>query len=151
MSPAASNIDKKFYRKSSQGLRVTVDLDAETTRVFTVLDGNIQLSKVAELAGVSKAVLWKAIAKLKSLGLIEVADGDAGFMNKMFVDKMQNEFAKAVGPISNIMLQKVAAQMDISLPDISVERAREFVSRLADQIPDESGRAEFERVILNEI
>jgi len=151
MSPAAHNIDKKYYRKTRQSEGGTVDLDTESARVYAVLEENIQLSKVAELAGVSMAGLWKSIAKLKRMGLIEDADGDAGTMGRMFVDLMQREFAKSVGPISSILLEKVASQMDVSLPDIPVERARELVSILAEKIPDEKASADFQRILLQDL
>lgn len=147
MSPAASQIDNKFYRKTSQGLQGAADLDGDAARVFAIIDGTIQLSKVAELADVSMAVLWKAIAKLTRLGLVESAENDGGFMGRMFVDELQNEFAKVVGPIGSILLNKVSAQMEITLPNIPVERARELVVRLAEQIPDEKGRVDFEQTL----
>ncbi len=151
MSPAVSNIDTKFYRKSSHDLPGSVNLDAETARVFAVIDGNTQLSKVAELAEVSTAILWKAVAKLTRLGLIEDADDNAGFMGQLFADKLHKELTKAVGPISNLLLKNVATQLDISFPNIPVERAREFVFKLADRIPDERASAEFQLTILKDI
>lgn len=151
MSPAANTIDTKFYRKSSQGLRGKVELDPDTAKVFAVIDENLQVSRVAQLADVSAAVVWKAIAKLTRLGLIEDADNDAGFMVKTFTDTLQAELAKAVGPISNILLKKVSEQMDISFPHIPMEKAHEFVYQLAEQIPDERTSAEFQQTILNTI
>ena len=151
MSPPASHIDTTFYRKTSKGLQGAVDLDADAAKVFAIIDGNIQLSKVAELADVSTAVLWKAIAKLTRLGLVESTDNEGGFMGRAFVDELQNEFAKAVGPISNILLDKVTAQMEITFPNIPAERARELVNRLVEQIPDENGRSEFEQTLLKHI
>lgn len=151
MSPAANTIDTKFYRKSSQGLHGTVKLDPDTARVFAVIDENLQVSRVAQLADVSAAVVWKAIAKLTRLGLIEDADDDLGFMAKSFTDTLHAELTKAVGPFSNILLKRVSEQMDISFPYIPVERAHEFVYQLAEQIPDERTSAEFQQTILNDI
>ena len=151
MSPAANSIDTRFYRKSSQGQRGMVDLDPDTAKVFSVIDENTQVSRMAQLAGVSAAVVWKAIAKLTRLGLIEDADNEVGFMAKSFTDALQAELAIAVGPISDILLRKVSEQMDISFPHIPVDRAREFVYQLADQIPDERTSAEFQHAILNNL
>lgn len=151
MSPAANTIDTKFYRKSFLGLRGTVNLDPDTAKVFAVIDENIQVSRMAQLADVSAAVVWKAIAKLTRLGLIEDADNDLGFMVKTFTDTLHAELTKAVGPISNILLKKVSDQMDISFPHIPVEMAREFVYQLAEQIPDERTSAEFQQTILKNI
>lgn len=149
MSPAANTIDTKFYRKSPQGLRRSVNLDPDTAKVFAVIDETIQVSRMAQLAEVSAPVVWKAIAKLTRLGLIEDADNDHGFMVKTFTDTLHAELAKAVGPISGILLNKVSEQMDISFPHIPVEMAREFVYQLAEQIPDEKTSAEFQQIILN--
>lgn len=151
MSPAANTNDTKFYRKSSRGLSGTVELDPDTAKVFAVIDENLQVSRVAQLADVSTAVVWKAIAKLTRLGLIEDADNDTGFMVKSFTDSLHAELTKAVGPISSILLKKVSEQMDISFPYIPVERVHEFVYQLAEQIPDERTSAEFQETILNNI
>lgn len=151
MSPAANTIDAKFYRKSSQGLRGTVNLDPDTAKVFAVIDENTQVSRMAQLADVSAAVVWKAIAKLTRLGLIEDADNDIGFMVKSFTDTLHEELTKAVGPISSILLKKVSDQMDISFPHIPVEMAHEFVYQLAEQIPDERTSTEFQQTILKAI
>jgi hypothetical protein len=151
MSPAANTIDTKFYRKTSQRLRGAVKLDPDTAKVFAVIDENLQLSRVAQLADVSAAVAWKAIAKLTRLGLIEDADDDLGFMVKTFTDALHAVLTKAVGPISNILLKTVSEQMNISFPYIPVEKAHEFVYQLAEQIPDERTSVEFQQIILNAI
>lgn len=151
MSPAAHHIDNKYYRKKRPIEGVTVELDPESDRVYTVLEENIQLSKVAELAGVSMAGLWKSIAKLTRVGLIEEVVGNAGTMGRTFVDLIQREFAKSVGPISAILLEKVAAQLDIPLPNIPVERARELIIKLADKIPDEKASADFQRILSKDL
>jgi hypothetical protein len=148
MSSAANTIDTKFYRKSSRGLSRTVDLDPDTAKVFAVIDENIQVSRMAQLADVSAAIVWKAIAKLTRLGLIEDADDDLGLMVKTFTDTLHAELTKAVGPISNILLKKISDQMDISFPHIPVEMAHEFVYQLAEQIPDERISVEFQETIL---
>jgi biotin operon repressor len=151
MSPAANTIDTKFYRKSFQGQHRTVDLDPDTAKVFAVIDENTQVSRMAQLADVSAAAVWKAIAKLTRLGLIEDADNDFGFMVKTFTDTLHAELTKAVGPISIILLKKVSEQMDISFPHIPVEMALEFVYQLAEQIPDERASTEFQQTILKKI
>lgn len=150
MSPAANTIDTKFYRKSPQGLRGRVDLDPDTAKVFAVIDENIQVSRMAQMADVSAAIVWKAIAKLTRLGLIEDADNNIGFMVKAFTDTLHAELTKAVGPISSILLKKVSDQMDISFPHIPVGRALEFVYQLAEKIPDERASVEFQQTILKD-
>jgi hypothetical protein len=151
MSPALNSINTKFYRKSSQGLPRSVDLDDESARILDLLDETTQLSTVAEQAGVSLAVLWKAIAKLSRLGLIEDASDHAALMGQAFVDALESEFARAVGPISQILIKKTVDQMRISLPDIPVDRSRELVKLLAGQIPDEHVREAFQRSLLKDI
>ena len=148
MSPAAGNIATKHYRKSHRGLNTTVDLDDVTRRVFTVIDENIQLSMVAELAGVSIPVLWRAIAKLTRLGLIEDGVDNAGSIGKHFTDKLHKELTKAVGPMSKVLIQQVIQRMKISWPHIPTDHARELVHRLAVKIPNERARDEFQTIML---
>lgn len=144
MSPSASNIDTKFYRKSISTPYAGMELDAETARVFDLIDEKTQLSKVAEHARINAAALWKAIAKLTRMGLIEEAGSSAGHMGRPFLEGLQRELTRAVGPIGQILLKNTAARMDITLPNIPVERARELIYKLVDQIPDKKAGAEFQ-------
>ncbi|KJS33644.1 MAG: hypothetical protein VR64_02655 [Desulfatitalea sp. BRH_c12] len=151
MHPTASNPDTKLYRKATRSTHGKIELDAEAARVYAVIDESIQLSKVAELAGVNMAVLWRAIAKLTRLGLIEDSDSDIGYMGKPFFDILHKELTKTVGPISTILLKNVSAKMEISFPHIPVDRVREFVKKLAEQIPDKKAGAQFHQTISKEI
>lgn len=151
MRPAASNLDKKFYRKTLRGLNTTVDLDDQTSRVFAAIDENTQLSMVAELAGVSIPALWKSVAKLSKLGLIEDSAGHTGSMGKQFADKLHKELTHAVGPMSNVLIKNVAQLMKISWPHIPTERARELVYRLVVQIPNDEARDEFQQIMIQDL
>lgn len=152
MSPPASGISTKVYRKTPMGLTATVDLDFETLRVFTAINGQTQLSTVAQQAGVGIPVLWKAIAKLTRLGLIETGDKpDNATMGKYFADKLHKELSKAVGPMSNVLIKNVAKLAKITWPHIPREHAREIIYRLVVQIPDDGLKDQFQKTMLKEL
>lgn len=152
MSLPAGGISTKVYRKTPTGLTATVDLDFETLRVFTAIDGRIQLSTVAQQAGVSIAVLWKAIAKLTRMGLIETgADENNATMGKSFADKLHQELTKAVGPMSNVLIRNVVRLTNITWPHIPRDRARELIYRLVVQIPEDNLKNRFQKTMLKEL
>lgn len=152
MSPPASDISTKIYRKTPKGQTASVDLDFETLRVFTAINGHTQLSTVAQHAGVSVPVLWKAIAKLTRLGLIESsADAPSSTMGKYFADRMHKELTKAVGPMSNVLITNVVKITKISWPHIPRDRARELIYRLVVQIPDDNLKDKFQKTMLKEL
>lgn len=152
MSPPASGISTKVYRKTPMGLTATVDLDFETLRVFTAIDGHIELSTVAQQAGVSIPVLWKAIAKLTRLGLIETGtESHSNTMGKHFADRLHQELTKAVGPMSNVLIKDVVQLTKITWPHIPRDRARELIYRLVVQIPDDGLKNRFQKIMLKEL
>jgi hypothetical protein len=140
-----------LYRKSSHGLNTSVDLDVISGRVFSAIDGNNPLSVIAELAGVSIPVLWRTIAKLKKLGLIEEGSGSADVMGIEFANKVQRELTKAVGPMSSVLIQKTVQLMKISWPQVPAVHAREFIYRLLVHIPNEGTREAFKITMLKKL
>jgi hypothetical protein len=151
MSPAIHGIATKMYRKSQRGLNALIDLDDATEKVFAAIDGLAPLSIVAESAGVGIPILWRAIAKLARLGLIEEVAGSTGTMGKPFADKLQQELTKAVGPMSNVLIQSVVKLTKITWPHIPPERAREIIYRIVVQIPNDSLKEEFQETMLKEL
>lgn len=151
MSPAKSGIATKMYRKTQRGLNAPIDLDDATGKVFATIDGHTPLPIVAESAGVGIPVLWRAIAKLVRLGLIEEAAGSTGTMGKPFADKLHQELTKAVGPMSNILIQHVVKLTKITWPHIPPELARELINRIVVQIPNDSLKERFQETMLKEL
>jgi hypothetical protein len=151
MSPAISDKATKTYRKTPRSLDASMDLDDATGKVFAAIDGHTPLPVVAESAAVGIPVLWRAIAKLARLGLIEEAGGSTGTMGKPFADKLHQELTKAVGPMSNILIQRVTKLTNISWPHIPPERARELIYRIVAQIPDDSLKEKFQVTMLKEL
>lgn len=152
MSPPASDISAKVYQKTATGLTATVDLDFETLRVFTAINGQTQPSTVAQQAGVSIHVLWKAIAKLTRLGLIESgADTNNSTMGKYFADKLHKELTKAVGPMSNVLIKDAVKLTKITWPHIPRECARELIYRLVVQIPEDKLKDQFQNTMLKDL
>jgi hypothetical protein len=151
MSPPIDGIATKTYRKSQSGLNAPIDLDDATGKVFAAIDGLAPLSIVAESAGVGIPVLWRAIAKLARLGLIEEAAGGTGTMGKPFADKLHRELTKAVGPMSDLLIQSVAKLTKITWPHIPPERARELIYRIVVKIPNDSVKEKFEETMLKEL
>jgi hypothetical protein len=152
MSSSSSFISTKVYRKTKKGLTATVDLDFETLQVFTAINGQSQLSAVAQQAGVSIPALWKAIAKLTRLGLIESgASANNLTMGKSFADKLHKELTKAVGPMSNLLITNVVKITNITWPHIPRNRARELIYRLVVQIPNDNLKDKFQKTMLKEL
>jgi hypothetical protein len=151
MRPAIPGIAAKIYRKSKRGLDVIIDLDDATGKVFAAIDGHAPLPIVAESAGIGIPVLWRAIAKLTRLGLIEEAAGSADTMGKPFADKLHQELTRAVGPMSNVLIQSVVKMTKITWPYIPPERARELIDRIVAQIPNDSLKEKFHETMLKEL
>ena len=152
MSPAIPGIATKTYRKSQRGLADTItDLDDATGKVFEAIDGHAPLPIVASAAGVGIPVLWRAIAKLTRLGLIEETAGNTSTMGKPFADKLQQELTKAVGPMSNVLIQSVVKLTKINWPHIPPERARELINKIVAQMPNDSLKEKFHETMLKEL
>lgn len=151
MNPPSCDSATKMYRKSQRGLEAPVDLDDATAKVFEAIDGCVPLSIIAESTGVGVPVIWRSIAKLTRLGMIEEASDSTGTMGKRFAEKLHRELTKAIGPMSYIIIQNVAKLTKITWPHIPSERARELINTIVVQIPNDRVGKKFQETMLKEL
>jgi hypothetical protein len=64
---------------------------------------------------------------------------------------LQQELTKAVGPMSNVLIQSAVRLTKIAWPNVPPERARELINRIVVQIPNDSLKEKFQETMLKEL
>jgi len=143
-----------YYRKLIRKDNDAVSLDADMIRLLIAIDENKSLYQIAEEVDIGAASFKKALSKLLDQGLIEPVQKDIPVLNQSFIQSLRMNLSRAIGPMAEILIEDLAAEMKIDPSAVPVNQAAELITQLSLEVPDEENRMQFKKsmlAILNKI
>jgi hypothetical protein len=137
-----------YYRKTLRKDTSKVSLDADMIRLLIAIDEHKSIHQIAHEVDMETGVLKRTVAKLLQQGLIEPVRKDVPVLNESFVSALKVNLSKAIGPMAEILIEDIAAEMKINPSDIPTNQAAELINNLSLEIPDESRRIEFKKSMI---
>lgn len=144
----ASQVDL-FFRKIIRKDSDEISLDADMIRLLIAIDENKSLHQIAEEVEMETTTLKKTLSKLLNQGLIEPVKKDIPYLDRVFLEALRINLSKVIGPMAEILIEDVVAEMELKTSEIPVNQAAELINNLALEIPDEKDRIEFKKSMLN--
>ena len=143
-----------YYRKVIRNDNDQVSLDADMIRLLIAIDENKSLYQIAEEVDMGNATFKKALSKLLDQGLIAPVKKDIPVLDQSFIETLRINLSRAIGPMAEILIEDVAAEMELTPSEIPINQAAELITNLSREIPDEENRMQFKKsmlAILNKI
>lgn len=135
---------RKVMRKDSE----EISLDADMIRLLIAIDENKSLYKIAEEVDMETTTLKKTLSKLLEQGLIEPVKKNVPYLDRFFLEALRINLSKAIGPMAEILVEDVVAEMNLNISEIPVNQAAELINNLSLEIPDEKNRIDFKKFML---
>jgi len=123
-------------------------LDSHMLQVLMQLDGKKNLGTVASALNIELTTMKMDIAKLVELGLVEKPTPAVPGISKEFIDFMIAQLANAMGPIAEVVFEDEIQDFGGDPTKIPKNRAAELITRLANEIPREEKRLEFQQAMV---
>ena len=143
-----------YYRKVIRKDNDAVSLDADMIRLLIAIDENKNLYQIAEEVDMGSLAFKTALSKLLEQGLIEPVQKDVPVLDQSFIDTLRINLSRAIGPMAEILIEDMAADMEVNPSSIPVSQAAELIAHLSLEVPDEENRMQFKKsmlAILNKI
>ena len=70
-------------------------------------------------------------------------------LDRIFLQALKINLSKVIGPMSEILIEEVVSEMELTSPGIPVDQAAELISSLSHEIPDEEKRIEFKKSMMD--
>ena len=125
-----------------------VSLDADMIRLLIAIDENKNLYQIAEEVNVGTAEFKKALSKLLDQGLIEPVQKDIPVLDQSFIETLRLNLSRAIGPMAEILIEDMAAEMEMDPSAIPINQAAELIAHLSLEVPDEENRMQFKKSML---
>ena len=137
-----------YYRKVILKDNDSVSLDADMIRLLIAIDENKNLYQIAEEVDMGTATFKRALSKLLDQGLIEPVQKDIPVLDQSFIQNLRINLSRAIGPMAEILIEDMAAEMEIDPVAIPVNQAAELIAHLALEVPDEENQIQFKKSML---
>ena len=143
-----------YYRKVIRADNEEVSLDADMIRLLIAIDESKSLYQIADEMDLDNTTLRRALSKLLDQGLIEPVQKDIKEMDDSFLESLQINLSKAIGPMAEILIAEVMEEMELDPDGIPVNHAAEMITQLSLEVPDGENQIQFKKsmlAILNKI
>jgi hypothetical protein len=137
-----------YYRKRIRRDLQTVSLNADMIRLLLVIDDRKSLYQISAEAEMDAATLKRTLGSLLEQGLIEPVQRDTPALDHTFLQAMRLNLSRVIGPMAEILIDDVMAEMSLSPSHIPADQAAEIINRLALEIPDETSQIQFKKSMI---
>jgi DNA-binding Lrp family transcriptional regulator len=120
-------------------------MDHRTLTVLMELDGQTDLARVAQSAGLTMSQVREVMTRLLQLGLIRQVTSTLNFLDQDFVEHLTAQLSLAVGPIAGLLLEDEMQDMGFSPEKFPIQRAPELIDRLAREIRRDDKKSAFKK------
>ena len=148
MNVSRSNQFNLYFRKVIRKDSGEISLDADMIRLLIAVDENKSLYQIAEEVDMEKTTVKTTLSKLLEQRLIEPVKKDIPYLDRAFLEALRVNLSKIIGPIAEILIEDVVAEMNLINSEIPKNQAAELISNLSLEIPDEKNRIDFKKSML---
>ncbi len=123
--------------------------NTDMLKIFLQINADKTLTQVAKDAETNPTALKHNITKLMNLGLIEALGVEINILDQNFFNVLKNALRLAVGPMADVILEDALADLEASVSNFPAHMAAGLINNLAEEVPREEQRAEFQKTMVN--
>ncbi|WP_236892123.1 hypothetical protein [Desulfoluna limicola] len=142
------NIASSVYRRSVKNDLGEVSLDSRMLTLIMQLNGEKNVATIAGELGMTLSDMRVVLTRLDQLGLIEEIVSSVPTFSADFYPFLADQLSKAMGPMAEILLEDLVAEMNLDRQSIPLTDAAELVDALARELPRDEKRVAFQQVLL---
>ena len=151
MDILSGNISSIVFRQVVKDDLGDISIDSRLLRVFLAFDGKKTLERVAKETNLNMEAMRDIISRLMSIELVEPANKAMLTLDKEFIGYLTSQLSRALGPIAELLIEEVVAEMGYSLKQFPSARAAELIDLLAREIQRDEKKNPFKMNMVNKI
>jgi len=138
----------RYFEKTVKSNSGELSLTADMLRLLVAIKPDRDILKIAAEAGMGTAALKEILARLLKAGLVRPAQAAVVSYSPRFLEIVAGHLANFVGPMAQIIIEDVLADLDISGNQVPKHLAAQFVSTVAEEIPEPEQQVQFKKTMV---
>lgn len=148
MGMLSGDISGMIFRRVIGDHFKEVSLNGRLLSIFLGMDGKRSLGSIARSTQLNLSDFREAVSRLLNLKLIEQVKDNRAVIDDEFLKLLTLQLAKAIGPLSKILVEESIQTAGYSPNRFPAGRAGELVDTLAQEIQKEDKRHQFRNNLL---
>jgi hypothetical protein len=91
------------------------------------------------------------LVKLFKLKLIEKVEKGVEYINGQVLNNIRDTLIKLLGPLGEVLMDDAAEQLNVEKSKILQKNVAEYLMAIANEIPSEKQKREFQKIMLDQI
>ncbi len=122
-------------------------LEIEMLNVAWAMDGNRSLDVIAREDHYDLKDLTKKVVYLLDKGLIRVSKGSQSIIDQEFIDLLNNQLSKSLGPVAAMLITDTARDIGNPITNFPADKLESLIDLLTQEIPVQEDAIAFKRVM----
>ena len=145
MCKLSGDISHMVFRRVIDDRLNEVSLDGRLLSILLDMDGKRNLDAIAKSLQLNLSDLQMAVSRLLDLNLIQRVKDESAVIDNEFIHFLTLQLAKAIGPLSQILIEDTIHTAGYSLKRFPADRAGDLVNALALDIQRTEKKRQFKK------
>ena len=140
-----------YFRKTSLASNESMTFDQNMLKLLLAIDEDKSVLEISKQVKLDPTVFKECFVKLYKLKLIEKVDKGVEYINGEVLNSIRDTLVKLLGPLGEVLMDDAAEQLNVEKSKILQKNVPEYLMAIANEIPSEKQKREFQKIMLDQI
>lgn len=140
-----------YFRKTNLASNDNMTFDQNMLTLLLAIEEDKNALEISKQVKLDPTVLEECFVKLYKLKLIEKVDKGVEYINGQVLNNIRDTLIKLLGPLGEVLMDDAAEQLNVEKSKILQKNVAEYLMAIANEIPSEKQKREFQKIMLDQI
>lgn len=140
-----------YFRKTGLASSDSMTFDQNMLTLLLAIEEDKSVLEISKEVKLEPSVFKECFVKLYKLKLIEKVDKGVEFIEGVVLNNIRDTLVQLLGPLGEMLMDDAAEQLNVEKSRIPQKDVPEYLMAIANEIPSEKQKREFQKIMLEQI
>jgi hypothetical protein len=140
-----------YFRKTGLASNESMTFDQNMLTLLLAIDEDKSVFQISKEVKLEPTVFKECFVKLFKLKLIEKVDKGVQYINREVLNNIRDTLIQLLGPLGEVLMDDAAEQLNVEKTKIPQKNVPEYLMAIANEIPSDKQKREFQKIMLGQI
>ena len=140
-----------YFRQTNLASNENMTFDQNMLTLLLAIEENKSVLEISKQVKLEPAIIKECFVKLHKLKLIEKVDKGVEYINGEVLNNIRATLIQLLGPLGYVLMDDAAEQLNVEKTKIPQKDVPEYLMAIANEIPSEKQKREFQKIMLEQI
>jgi hypothetical protein len=140
-----------YFRKTGLSSNESMTFDQNMLTLLLAIDEDKSILQISQEVKLDPTVFKECFVKLYKLKLIEKVDKGVQYIHREVLNNIRDTLIQLLGPLGEVLMDDAAEQLNVEKTKIHQKNVPEYLMAIANEIPSDKQKREFQKIMLEQI